>query len=43
MRIAILDKITGEWAKPWAISWLVGGMMGLSYVFWQTTEHLSKD
>lgn len=43
MRIAILDKITGEWAKPWAISWLIGGIIGLFYVFWQTTEHLPKD
>lgn len=43
MRIAILDKITHEWAKPWMAVWFCTGLVALVTVFWTTTEHTGLD
>lgn len=39
MRIAILDKITGEWQQEWIIVWFFFGVVALTTGFWLTTEH----
>ena len=43
MRIAILDKITGEWAQEWTVVWFFFGVVALATVFWLTTEHRALD
>ena len=43
MRIAILDKITGEWAQQWTVVWFFFGVVALTTVFWLTTEHRALD
>ena len=43
MRIALLDKLTGEWAKPWIIIWFTAGVAALFTTFWRTTEHAGLD
>lgn len=43
MRIAILDKITGEWAQEWTVVWFFFGVVALTTVFWLTTEHRALD
>jgi hypothetical protein len=35
MRIALLDKLTGEWAKPWIIIWFTAGVAALFTTFWR--------
>ncbi|WP_026212883.1 nicotinamide riboside transporter PnuC [Faucicola boevrei] len=43
MRIKLLDKITGDWAKEWSIIWFCVGLCALTSVFWLTTEHKPLD
>lgn len=43
MRIALLDKITGEWQQEWIVAWFFFGVIALSTGFWLTTQHESHD
>lgn len=43
MRIALLDKLIGEWAKPWIIAWFLSSTLVLALVFWFTTERRPLD
>lgn len=43
MRVAFLDKITGEYARQWTAAWFMCGAAALFWGFWKTTEHLPQD
>ncbi|OBX83955.1 nicotinamide riboside transporter PnuC [Faucicola atlantae] len=43
MQIEFLDKITGEYAKQWIVTWFVCGVAALFWGFWTTTEHTTAD
>ncbi|WP_207801066.1 MULTISPECIES: nicotinamide riboside transporter PnuC [Gammaproteobacteria] len=39
----ILEKITNDWQRPWAITWFVCGALALFLGFWLTTERTGLD
>nr|WP_315043437.1 nicotinamide riboside transporter PnuC [uncultured Moraxella sp.] len=43
MQIKLLDKITDEYQKEWIVTWFFLSVCALTAVFWQTTEHTTKD
>ncbi|RUO31361.1 nicotinamide riboside transporter PnuC [Aliidiomarina sanyensis] len=43
MRIQVLDKIIGEWQRPWALVWFFCGAAALGSGFWWGTERTTLD
>lgn len=41
--MSLLDKIIGEWQRPWVVLWFCSGALALGAGFWLTTERSGLD